>query len=70
MGAGSGISAGYSYRFPKVPEPFATRLKMAQEKRRAFQMELHLRTDCPKIEISKCFDHQFLFLKRSNYGIF
>jgi len=40
MGAGSGVSAGYAYKFPKVPEPFATQLRLAQEKRHVFQTEL------------------------------
>lgn len=45
MGAGSGVSAGYSYQYPKVPEPFATQLRCAQEKRNAFQTELQFPTE-------------------------
>lgn len=40
MGAGSGVAAGFAYQFPKVPEPFATQLRLAHEKHGAFQTEL------------------------------
>lgn len=40
MGGGSGSAVGFSYQFPKVLEPFATQLRIAQEKRNVFQTEL------------------------------
>lgn len=56
MGAGSGVAAGYSYQFPKVLEPFATQLRIAQERRNAFQMELQFPS-----EIAACssYDKQY-----------
>lgn len=61
MGAGSGVSAGYEYVFPRLQEPYATQLRIAQEKRKAFQMSLQF----PKEFVSRApTDYQEMGLPR------